>query len=119
MPDFLAQAVVGANGKATCTVEHNLPAKTWEIQQVSVVTGTSTSGTVALFKNSNLVAPTAVFVPLATGAGITAGGLPYVYLEASDALTAQCYGLTAGDTLTIRAQYREFSSSDPLQYGMG
>lgn len=119
MPDWLGQASINANGVGVVRITHDNPAVVWEMEQISGSVGTtSTSGNIAIFKNGNLVAPTSSLVPQInadgiSGIGQTAAGLPYAYLSASDELQVVVNGATSGDTLTVRAQYREFPSDDP------
>lgn len=116
--DFLAQGTCDANGKGTVRVTHDVSSLIWEVEQVSVVTGQVSSSCTAFVKvNGNLVAPSAALTPLDVGQGATAGGLPYVYLHASDHLDVFVQGAKAGDTLTLRAQYREFQLTDPEVQG--
>jgi hypothetical protein len=118
MPDWLGQAIIKL-GTAEVDIRHNLPAVTWEIEQVSVAVGpVSTTANVTLKKNSNLVTPTSILSPLyPTGVGSTAGQDPYVYLQASDTMQIIVSGATNNDTMTVRAQYREYDSSHPAMYG--
>jgi hypothetical protein len=120
MPDFLGQSVVPSTGIVEVDITHNLSAIIWEVRQISAVTATSgsASGTIAIFKNGNLIAPTAIQVPLHTGQGITAAGLPYVYIQASDLIQVRGFGMASGDTLTVAAAYREFDADDPKISGI-
>lgn len=114
MPDWLGQATVASNGTASVDMKHNISAVMWEVQQVSTSTGQISSACTSFIKkNGNLVAPSAALTPLDVGQGSTAAGLPYVYLTASDTLTMKVQGALAGDTLVVRAQYREFLLGDP------
>jgi hypothetical protein len=119
MPDWLGQAKVAVSGIATVIIPNNNTSVVWEIQQVGVTVGpASTGGNVAIFKNNNLVAPTAALAPLvnqfgAIALGQTAAGLPYVYIYSSDTLQIVVSAATAGDSMTVRAQYRELSLVDP------
>lgn len=118
MPDWLGQSTVASNGTSTVNMKHNLNGIVWEVEEVSVRTGQVASATTAsIFKNGNLVAPSAALTPLPTGQGTAAGGLPYEYLTASDELEIQVQGAVSGDTVTVRAQYREFQSNDPAVVG--
>jgi hypothetical protein len=123
MPDWLGQAKVAATGLATVLLSQNNPAVVWEVQQVGASVGPkSLSANVAIFKNGNLVAPTSALVPQVNAngdasIGQAASGLPYVYVSASDTLQIVVNGGTAGDTLTVRAQYREFNSNDSNMIG--
>jgi hypothetical protein len=118
MPDWLGQARVSAAGTATVEIAQNNPAKVWQVEQISISVGTlSTQGNVVIFKNNNLVAPTSALVPQTnafgqTAIGQTAGGLPYVYLSASDRIQVVVNSATSGDAMTVRAQYVELDSSD-------
>jgi hypothetical protein len=123
MPDWLGQNPVIAGGTATVLLSQNNPAVVWEVQQIGCSVGpASTSGNIVIFKNGNLVAPTAILAPQVNTAGTssigqTAAGLPYVYVNASDTLQIIASAVTVGDTLTVRAQYREFNSSDEEMRG--
>jgi hypothetical protein len=123
MPDWLGQANVGANGIATVTLTQQNPAVVWEVQQLSAsIYGKSVSANVVIWKNNNMVAPTAILVPQvdqygATSIGQTASGLPYLYVNASDQIQIVVSQATNGDRLTVRAQYREFNSADPNMIG--
>lgn len=123
MPDWLGQATINAQGVGTVLISQDNPAVVWEIEQVGVSVGpTSTSGNVVVWKNNNLVAPTAALVPQVSQYGITtigqaAAGLPYVYLNASDTMQIVVNSASSGDAVTVRAQYREFNSSDPNMIG--
>jgi len=123
MPDWLGQAAVAANGIATVLLTQQNPAVVWEVQQIGCSVGpTSVSGNIVIFKNGNLVAPTAALAPQVNTAGTasigqTAAGLPYVYINASDTLQIIASSVIAADTLTVRAQYREFDSSDTEMRG--
>lgn len=123
MPDWLGQSPIGANGVGTVLISQDNPAVVWEIEQVGVSVGpTSISGNVVVWKNNNLVAPTAALVPQVSQYGIAtigqaAAGLPYVYLNASDTMQIVVNGAAPGDAVTVRAQYREFNSSDPNMIG--
>ena len=123
MPDWLGQTKVAANGIGTVLLTQQNPAVVWEVQQIGAsVYGTSTTGNVVIWKNNNMVAPTAILVPQvdqygANSIGQTAAGLPYLYVNASDQLQIVVSGVVAGDMLTVRAQYREFDSSDPNMIG--
>lgn len=123
MPDWLGQAVVDADGIAVVTINQNNASTCWEIEQVSVSVSPGAAGAnVAIFKNGNLVAPTSSLVPQINAAGIsaigqTAAGLPYVYVNASDHLDVVVNSATVGDSMTVRAQYREFPISDPNMSG--
>jgi hypothetical protein len=114
MAEFLGQDAVGADGTAIVYVTHNLNGITWVVEQVSARTNrVSSSATVFILLNGNVVAPSAALTPLGTlGQATTAGGLPYVYLSATDQMTVHVQGATPGDQLTIRAQYRELLDSD-------
>lgn len=121
--DWLSSAAIDANGSATMLMSHNNAAVMWEVEQISVSVGAaSTTGNIAIFKNGNLVAPTAILVPQKNPAGTAsigqaAAGLPYVYLHASDIVQVVISGATAGDSATMRAQFREFSLADPAVQG--
>lgn len=124
MPDWLSSSVTVANTKATVSMKQNNPAVVWEVQQITVNVGpSSTAGNVGIFKNGNMVTPTSALTPAVTATGIatigqTAAGLPYVYIQASDELEVVVSSVTNGDSVTVRAQYREIDSSDPLVRGM-
>lgn len=124
MPDWLGQDKVGSNGIGVVLLSQDNPAMVWEVQQVGVtVSIASQAGNVGIFKNGNLVAPTSALVPqISPGSiasiGQTASGLPYVYIQASDILQIVVSSATADDTITVRAQYREIASNDPLVRGM-
>lgn len=118
MPDWLGQATVSSGGTAQVIMEHNLAGIMWEVEEISVRTGRVASATTAsIFKNGNLVAPSAALTPLPVGQGTAAGGLPYEYLTSSDELEIMVQGATAGDVVTVRAQYREFQMNDPAVSG--
>jgi hypothetical protein len=125
MPDWLSSSVkVASNGMATVQLKQNNPAQVWEVQQITVNVGpSSTAGNVGIFKNGNMVTPTSALTPAVTSNGIstisqTAGGLPYLYVQASDEVEIVVSSATANDTVTVRAQYREIDSSDPMVRGM-
>lgn len=119
MPDWLGQSTVDANGIGTVLIEQNNPAVVWEIEQVGISVGPqSQTGNVVIWKNNNLVAPTGSLVQQIDQynnqtIGNTAAGLPYAYLNASDTLQIVVNSVVTGDQVTVRAQYREFDSSDP------
>lgn len=123
MPDWLNQASAAANGIATVLLTQQNPAVVWEVQQIGCSVGpASVSGNIVIYKNGNLVAPTAALAPQVNTAGTTsigqtAAGLPYVYVNASDTLQIIASSVIAGDVLTVRAQYREFNSSDEEMRG--
>lgn len=123
MPDWLGQSTVDANGIATVQIEQNNPAVVWEIEQVGVSVGPqSATGNVVIWKNNNLVAPTGSLVQQVdqygnVTIGNTAAGLPYCYLNASDIMQIVVNSVQTGDQMTVRAQYREFNSSDPNMIG--
>lgn len=111
--DFLIQGMCDANGNGSVRITHDISSLMWEVEQVSVVTGKVSSACTSFIKiNGNLVAPSAALTPLDVGQGATAGGLPYVYLHASDHLDVFVQGAQAGDSITARAQYREFQLTD-------
>lgn len=125
MPDWLSSSTsIASNGRGTVLLKQNNPARVWEIQQITVNVGpTSTSGNVGIFKNGNMVTPTSALTPAVTSTGIktisqTAAGLPYIYIQASDELEIVVSSATSGDSITVRAQYREVDSSDPIVRGM-
>lgn len=118
MPDFLGQSRIAANGTASVLVDHNLAGIIWEVEQITAQIGVvSSAATAFVKKNGVTVAPSAALTPIDTGMAATAGGLPYVYLNASDILSVQVQGATAGDTLTVRAQYREWHDTDSGMIG--
>lgn len=123
MPDWLGQAPIGSTGLGSVLLKQNNASVIWEIQQIGVSVGpTSTTANVVIYKNGNLVAPTSALVPQvnsigATSLGQTAAGLPYVYTQATDELEIIVSSATAGDTITVRAQYREFPNNDPNMVG--
>jgi len=123
MPDWLGQAKAAANGRATVLLTQQNPAVVWEVQQIGCSVGpTSVSGQIVIYKNGNLVAPTSALAPQvnpfgAASIGQTAAGLPYVYVNASDTLQIIASSIISTDTLTVRAQYRELSSSDEEMRG--
>lgn len=125
MPDFLSSSVtVAANGRGTVTIKQNNPAMVWEVQQITVNVGpASSAGNVGIFKNGQMVTPTSALTPAVSATGVvsisqTAAGLPYVYIQASDELQIVVSSATSGDRITVRAQYREISSDNPLVFGM-
>lgn len=125
MPDWLSSSVtVSGSGTATVLLKQNNPSVCWEVQQVTVNVGPySTTGNVGVFKNGNMVAPTSALTPVVTANGVssigqTAGGLPYVYIQAADELEIVISSATANDKVTVRAQYREIPLTDPLVRGM-
>ena len=121
--DWLDSQTV-ASTKATSRLKTNNPAVVWIVEQISVVVGpTSTSGNVTVFLNGNMVTPTSALTPIvtstgATAIGQTAAGLPYLYLHATDELSVVATSVTNGDTLVVRAQYREVSSVDRMVEGI-
>ncbi len=123
MPDWLGQANVDTNGIATVTLTQQNPAVVWEVQQISSsIYGTSTSANVVIWKNNNMVAPTSILVLQvdqygSQSIGQAAAGLPYLYVNASDQVQIVVSNADVGDRLTVRAQYREFDSSDPNMIG--
>lgn len=123
MPDWLGQARATSNGRAIVLITQQNPAVIWEVQQIGCSVGpVSVSGNIVIYKNGNLVAPTSALVPQVNISGTasigqTAAGLPYVYVNASDTLQIIASSIISGDTLTIRAQYRELSSSDEEMRG--
>lgn len=123
MPDWLGQSKVAANGIGTVLINQNNSSVVWEIEQIGVSVGpNSTSGSIVIYKNGNLVAPTAVLAPQVNiigspSIGQTADGLPYVYLQAADTLQIIGSALTANDSITVRAQYRELPLNDPFVRG--
>lgn len=119
MPDFLGQAIVSTNGTASVDVTHQKNGIMWIIEQVTAQTGqVSSAATAWITMNGTVVAPSAALTPIGNGGqAATAGGLPYTYLSASDTLTVNVQGAVARDTLTIRAQYQEVLSTDPLVRG--
>lgn len=113
MPDWLGQATVSAAGTATVTIQHQLANVIWEVEQITAQTGTVAAATTAFIKkNGVVVAPSASLTPVDVGQAATAGGLPYIYIRNADAVTVQVQGASTGDTLTVRAQYREFQDTD-------
>jgi len=119
-PTFQGQGTVGSNGMTSVDITHDLPAIIWQVRQISAVTQKvgSAAATCALYRNGYLLSPTAIFVPLDVGQGIAAGGLPYIYIGASDKITLKVFGAVAGDTLTLTAEYRSFSADDPVLDGL-
>lgn len=119
MPDFLGQAIVAADGTAHVDVTHQKNGIMWIVEQVTSQTGrVSSAATTWITMNGTVVAPSAALTPIGNGGqAATAGGLPYVYLSASDTLSVNVQGASAGDTLTIRAQYQEVLTTDPLVRG--
>lgn len=118
MPDWLGQSTVISAGTAEVDLNHNLAGIMWEIESVSVRTGqVSSACTASIYKNGNLVTPSAALTPLPAGQGTAAGGLPYEYLTSSDVLQIRVQGAVSGDYMTVRAQYREFLSTDPAMQG--
>jgi hypothetical protein len=125
MPDWLSSSTtIAASGRGTVLLKQNNPARVWEVQQITVNVGpSSTSGNVSIFKNGNMVTPTSALTPAVTSTGVktisqSAAGLPYVYIQASDELEIVVSSATSGDAITVRAQYREIDSSDPIVRGM-
>lgn len=125
MPEFLSSSIaVDASGMATVLIKQNNPAMVWEVQQITVQVGPkSTSGSVGIFKNHNMVTPTSALTSIITSQntaaiGQTAAGLPYLYIQASDEIEIIISKATLADQVTVRAQYREIDSSDPLVRGM-
>lgn len=120
--EFLDNVTV-ASTKATSRLKTNNPAVVWIVEQVSVSVGpASTAGNVTIYLNGNMVTPTSALTPIVTivgtnAIGQTAAGDPYLYLHATDELTVIGTALTNGDLMTVRAQYREVSSSDPIVGG--
>lgn len=123
MPDWLGQAPVASTGIGTVLLKQNNASVIWEIEQIGVSVGpASTTANVVVYKNGNLVAPTSALVPQVSSSGIaslgqTAAGLPYVYTNATDELEIVVNSATSGDTVTVRAQYREFPNNDPNMAG--
>lgn len=109
---------------ATSRLKTNNPAVVWIVEQISVTVGpVSTSGNVSIFLNGNMVTPTSALTPVITSVGSnaigqTAAGVPYLYLHATDELKVQGTSVTNGDLMTVRIQYREVSSTDPLVQGI-
>lgn len=125
MPDWLSSSIdVGTDGMATVRMRQDNPAMVWEVQQVTVNVGpTSTVGNVGIFKNGQMVTPTSALTPAVTSSGVTtisasAAGLPYIYIQASDELEIVVSSATNGDRVTVRAQYREIPSIDNRVFGM-
>jgi len=117
MPDFLGQTPI-VGGQAIVNVGHNTSGIVWQVEQITAQTNkVSSAATAFIKKNGVTVAPSAALTPLDVGQATTAGGLPYVYLAASDQLSVQVQGAAAGDVLTVRAQYREFHDTDPGMSG--
>jgi len=120
MPDFLGQTRISAAGTASIDISHQKNGIVWIIEQVTSQTGRISSActTWITINGGSVVAPSAALTPIGTGGqAATAAGLPYVYLNASDILTVNVQGALAADTLTIRAQYMEVLSTDPLVRG--
>lgn len=124
MPDFLGSAVVGNSGMAVIRISHQLPAVVWEISQISASVGpSSTAGNVGIFKNNQLIAPTANLTPIVTPAnqnfiGQTASGDPYVYIQATDEVEIVISSVSSGDSVNIRAQYKEYHENDAAIEGI-
>lgn len=125
MPDWLSSStLIASNGRGTVLVKQNNPAMVWEVQQITVNVGpTSTGGNVGVFKNGNMVTPTSALTPALTENGTrtisaAASGLPYLYLQASDEIEIVVSSATSGDSITVRAQYSEIPSDSPLVFGM-
>lgn len=120
--EFLDSQKVASN-MATTRLKTNNPAVVWVVEQISVAVGPSSqSGYVTVFLNGNLVTPTAALTPIVTATGQnaigqTAGGLPYLYLHATDELTVVGTSLTNNDQMNTRMQYREVSSMDNEVFG--
>jgi len=118
MPDWLGQANIAATGTATVTLRHNTSGIVWEIQQITTQTNTVAPATTTFIKkNGIVVAPSASLTPVDVGQAATAGGLPYLYINGADVITIQVQGGASGDTMTVRAQYREFHDTDPDMIG--
>lgn len=118
MPDHLGQTTVALDGTATVTISHQKTGIIWEVEQVAVVTAqVSSSTTASIFLNGNLVAPSAALTPLPTGQGTAAGGVPYLYLRATDQATIRIQAAIPGDVVQFRAQYREYLDTDPEMEG--
>lgn len=118
MPDWLGQATVAVAGTATVTLRHNLSGIVWEVQQITTQTSTVAPGaTTFIKKNGIVVAPSASLTPVDVGQAATAAGLPYLYINAADSITIQVQGATPADTMTVRAQYREYHDTDPDMIG--
>jgi hypothetical protein len=120
MPDWLDSEAAVTDGTCIVRIKQNNPSVVWEIQQVTVVVGpTSTSGNVGIFKNGNMVTPTSALTPIITSVGAkaigqTAAGLPYVYIRATDELQVIASSINHLDNVTVRAQYREYRVDDPI-----
>lgn len=124
MPDFLGQAVLNASGFGTVNISHNKPSLIWIIEQVTCSVGpSSTVGSVGVFKNNNAIAPAGILSAITTPFGSTSlaqtfAGDPYVPIQGSDTLEVVVSNATAGDTMTVRAQYREYPLYDPAVAGV-
>lgn len=114
-------AAVDANGNAVCNLQQVNAALLWEVRQVALYTRQqAVAGTVSIWKNGVLWAPSAALTPIpnilnlagAGGSGITASGLPYMVLRSGDTAQAVFQGCIPGDVATANFIYEEFLVSE-------
>lgn len=86
----------------------------WAFEQISVSYSISTDApTVSILKNGVLYSGAAQFLKGNPGLGQTFGGVPYLYLEASDELDIVVQNGTAGAQVKAICQYRIINYDDP------
>ena len=120
MPDYLLEKAIPP-GQTTVSVPINQSNSSycWEVEQITVTYGNQTDNPqVTITKNGVPYAPTAILVPGPNGnQSQTFAGLPYLYVKSSDDAEIVITSGTAGATVTVFAQYREYLATDPAVYG--
>ena len=119
--DSPVSATVDANGNAAPQLQQVNAALLWEVRQVACYTRQqAVAGTVSIWKNGVLWAPSAALTPIPNilnlagsgGSGITASGLPYMVLRSGDLAQVVFQGCIPGDVVTANFIYEEFLVSE-------
>lgn len=102
-----------AQTSITLSIRQGNYEQVWAFEQIAVSYSVGTDApTVSIIKNGVIYAGAAQFLKGFPGLGQTFGGLPYLYLEASDELDIVVQNGTAGAQVKAICQYRIIDYSD-------
>lgn len=114
-------AVVGSNGQANVTIEHQIHGLIWQIFQIGFALGqTASFPQVGAHMNGIPLTPTVIMQPVMF-AGVPYAmetyivGPPYVGLKAGDTIVCSVLGATAGDIFTAGAYISEEQDPATMQ----
>lgn len=102
---FASTTLVGTT--ANVPITHNGYEQVWVVEQITVKYDKPLDyPQVTIVKNNQVFSGAAQFLKGSAGLAQTFAGLPYLYMEADDAVNVRIENGTAGALVVVQAQYR-------------